>query len=348
MKAHRPSNIAVLMTQGIGDVVCSTVIISGLRKAYPDCSITGILKSKIEASVFGGTTALDGVIFFDPNKPQSAAQKAHFVWKIVRSRFDTFIVPTDLDAIKSPLLALISGASNRVGERAASAGRFYTRSVPRDVTEHKVLSNRRIVDAAGGANDALPSVYYSDDDRQFIESFLQRHGLAAHEKPLVIIHPGSGPVEHHKRWNRNGFARAASLLEAESNAAVIFVGGRDEVALCDEIVAKVPGGAISVAGKFELRQTAALFRLAAAALGSDSGMMHVAAAVGAPTVVIFGPTDPSRTAPFHASKILWKKIHCSPCYPGLPLGCGNTVCLEQITPNEVVEAVKSVISASLQ
>jgi len=344
MKSQRLLHIAVLMTQGIGDVVCSTVIISGLRKTYPDCSITGILKSPIEAGIFGGTTALDNVIFFDPNKPQRISQQTQFVWRIIQSRFDMFIVPTDLDGIKSPVLALISGASRRVGEYFTSASTLYTQTVPRDITEHKVLSNRRIAELAGGEKEMMPSVYYSGDDRQYVESFLKDQGIAAQRTPIVIIHPGSGPVERHKRWDGNRFALVATRLIAESNAAVIFVGGRDEVSLCDEIVANIPGGAISVAGKFELRQTAALFRLSTVVLGSDSGMMHVAAAVGAPTVVIFGPTDPGRTAPFHASRILWKSIRCSPCYPALPLGCGNTVCLEQITSDEVVEAVKSVMS----
>ncbi|HTY10382.1 MAG TPA: glycosyltransferase family 9 protein [Bacteroidota bacterium] len=336
------------MTQGIGDVVCSTVIIAGLRRAYPGCSITGILKSETEARIFGGETVLDGTIFFDPNRPQNLAQKIQFVWKIIRSRFDLFIVPTDLDAIKSPFLALISGASRRVGERSTLASRLYSRTVPREVTEHKVLSNRRIAEAAGGEKEMRPSVYFSDDDRDFVQTFFREHGVVQRRGPIVIIHPGSGPVEKHKRWNRDGFALAADRLISENNATVILVGGKDEAVLCDEIVGKIPGGAISVAGKFELRQTAALFHAATVALGSDSGMMHVAAAAGAPTVVIFGPTDPARTAPFHASKILWKKIHCSPCYPALPLGCGNTVCLEGITADEVVEAVRTVMSASLQ
>ena len=126
--------------------------------------------------------------------------------------------------------------------------------------------------------------------RQFAEDFLRREGEAT-ERPLVLISPGSG--WRGKNWPGERFREVAAWLERERGVQVAWIGSAGEAALAGSD--PLPGK--KWFGLFSIPELAAVMGCAALWLGNDSGPMHLAAAVGCPTVSLWGPTEPGKWAP---------------------------------------------------
>jgi heptosyltransferase-2 len=123
---------------------------------------------------------------------------------------------------------------------------------------------------------------------------------------------------------------------------VLLLGSPKDREVCDEIVALAPN-ARNIAGETTLKEAIALIAQSAAMVTNDSGLMHIAAALGRPIVAIYGPTDPRQTPPHSdLAKILWLHIECSPCHQReCPLGHHN--CMRGITPQMAWEPLRQML-----
>jgi ADP-heptose:LPS heptosyltransferase len=122
---------------------------------------------------------------------------------------------------------------------------------------------------------------------EFVEkSFPDKHG------PIVVIHPGAGKKEN--LWPVARFAQVARILVSRADARIIVIEGPRDAQVASTFLDACPG---AVRWRADLGATLGLLRRAALFLGNDTGMAHAAAAVGAPTVAVFGPTNPGRWSP---------------------------------------------------
>jgi len=181
---------------------------------------------------------------------------------------------------------------------------------------------------------------------------LERVGRMPHMPTLarnsyVVFAPGAeyGPA---KRWPAHHFAALAAQLDAP----VLLLGSGKEQALCDDIArlanAARPGQCVNLAGKTALVDAFALIASAYRVVSNDSGLMHVAAAFGVPQVAVYGSSSPEHTPPLNPqAQVVWLRVDahyhpplaCAPCYERTcPLG--HTRCLEDITPERVLHALK--------
>jgi heptosyltransferase-2 len=160
-----------------------------------------------------------------------------------------------------------------------------------------------------------------------------------------VFAPGAeyGPA---KRWPAGHFAALARQLRLP----VVLLGSKKEAQLCNDIAHAVnadrPQHCISLAGRTTLDQALAAIAAAKAMVSNDSGLMHVAAALGVPQVAIFGSSSPLHTPPLSAlAQVLWLKsdagyqppLDCAPCFAReCPLG--HTRCLNDIAPTDVARA----------
>jgi ADP-heptose:LPS heptosyltransferase len=336
--------IGILATDGIGDVICASGLVTDVRRAWPDAKICMIVRFREMASLFGGASRIDDVIVYDPARGNSPARVMTLIREIRRRRFDTFVVVTDIDRHKAPCLTLVSGARVRVGEAASPLARLYSRTIPRDATEHKVSSNRRIAALLGIDAVSPPYVPIDPADAAAVDRSLADAGVQPGDR-LFAVHPGSGLAESHKRWSIDDYE---AMIRQVSSLTVrpILVGAGGDVPLCDILQTRLGSSVLSFAGKLSLSRSAALLAKCALAVGADSGVMHLAAAVGTPTICIFGPTDERRTAPFGATRIVSANIPCRPCYSKLPHGCGNPVCMSGVTVAQVVAEANGLLFAS--
>jgi ADP-heptose:LPS heptosyltransferase len=199
------------------------------------------------------------------------------------------------------------------------------------------------------------SVSVSAETAAWAEEFLHRHGVGPTDL-LVGIAPGGGKnpgtTMLFKRWFPERYAAVADALAARHGARILLVGGPDEVELAETMRHSMQTEPILAAGQTTLQQLAGLLQRCRVVLANDSGPLHLAAAAGAATVALFGPSDPRLVAPLgERHRALWHPPECAPCYEPTTVRqtkvwtChrGDVLCLRQIEVEEVVAAVEEVL-----
>ena len=158
-------------------------------------------------------------------------------------------------------------------------------------------------------------------------------GREATGAPVLALCPGAeyGPA---KRWPEEHYARVARD-RLDAGWQVWLLGSERDQAVTAAIAAQSPG-VVDIAGRTSLAQAVDLLSLARAVVSNDSGLMHVAAAVGVPVIALYGSSDPNYTPPLSArARILSLGLECSPCFRReCPLGHLN--CLRQLPPEQVI------------
>jgi heptosyltransferase-2 len=170
--------------------------------------------------------------------------------------------------------------------------------------------------------------------RQWLAQRRRPQVAGARLRALAALAPAAayGPA---KEWGTERYAELIDRLDAEGWECVI-VGAPSERARCEEVRAKSRAGAMVAAGDTSVGELAALLSLCQGFIGNDSGAMHLAAALGLPTIGIFGSTEPARTAPLGPrARVLYERIECSPC---LARTCrfGHLNCFRPFTPERVL------------
>lgn len=174
-----------------------------------------------------------------------------------------------------------------------------------------------------------------------VERALRRLGIVKQpQRPLLALCPGAeyGPA---KRWPVESFGELARIHH-EHGWAVWLFGSRQDQTACAEVNRASKQVCLDLSGRTGLDQAVDLLSLASAVVSNDSGLMHVAAALGLPLVGLFGSSDPTHTPPLsHRARAISLKLECSPCFKReCPLGHLN--CLKQITVAQVLEALAEV------
>ena len=185
----------------------------------------------------------------------------------------------------------------------------------------------------------LPQVKLRVDPAN-LAAALARLGLAR-EKPVVAFCPGAeyGPA---KRWPARYFAELSLKLAARGRAIWLFGSGKDG-GIGEEIVRLGAGAAVNLCGRTDLASAIDLLSLAEVVVSNDSGLMHVAAAVGRPVVALYGSSSPEHTPPLSSvSRVVRTGIDCSPCYAReCPLG--HFKCMNELTPERVLREIAAAL-----
>jgi ADP-heptose:LPS heptosyltransferase len=244
------------------------------------------------------------------------------------------------------MLAFLAGIPERVGYRMPDVEPFLTDVIGHN-HEHVVVQNLRLIERWTGALEPQDCRYdfpLDSLDTAYVDGYLQEWGIAQNQ-PVLCIHPGSGTWV--KRWQEDRWAIVADTLSEQLNASVVFTGGDHESNLVKSITAQMSQPACIMVGDTQVGQLAALYRRSCVVLGPDSGPLHLAAAVGTPTVTLFGPADPVEFGPWGTRDhhiALTSDIDCRPCRV-LDWGSEKQEqhpCVFDITLGQVLEAARSV------
>ncbi len=190
----------------------------------------------------------------------------------------------------------------------------------------------------------IPRIFLSEEDRQFAEAWLaQRGALEPVEKGLIALHPGSGSRK--KLWPIGKFLELLSCITGDLGlSTILFIGPAEREYLGSGLERMRVMCSIS-ADNLSLIHVASLLERCRCYIGNDSGMTHLAAAVGIPTVALFGSTDPGIWIPRgERVAIVRKALDCSPCTREELEGCAQLRCLELIEVEEVIERATSLIN----
>jgi ADP-heptose:LPS heptosyltransferase len=207
----------------------------------------------------------------------------------------------------------LSGIRWRAGLDSGGRGLGYNIRAPIDPNQPRheadiYLDVARALDL--DVSGVAPNIPVHPGDQAHVQALLDAHGV---ERYLVVNPAGGrnpGMDLEIKRYPPGQMAELAARLSADLAAPVVLLGGPGDGELLDEVAAALPQPpALKLAGELTFSQIAALAHDSLFYLGNDTGLSHLAAATGAKTAMIFGPTDPARYGPYNEEAIaLWKPV----------------------------------------
>jgi ADP-heptose:LPS heptosyltransferase len=349
LAADRVHEILVLRLDRIGDLLMSLPALADLRRAYPSARIR-LAVGRWSEEIARRAPVDDVLVWSAPwvGRPSEGAETWRALWAHARAlRASRIDLALDLqgDLRASGLMAL-TGARERVGYANTGGARLLTRVVPLDETVSWIEQNRRAVAAAAGpaAIGAGTRVeLLTAADRQRARDLLAAAGLDGH-RPLVGLHASGGrPV---KQWATGRWREVAQRLQREFGAVLLLTGTAADRPLAEEVARGLGGAGHDFTGRLSLIDSLAVIGSLDLFLSADTGPMHMAAAVDAPSVSVFGPSDPRRYfsggmgGPETRHVVVHPDLWCAPCNlirrpPQECLGAEGPECLRLVT----VEAV---------
>jgi heptosyltransferase III len=355
---REPRRVLLLRPDHIGDVLLSAPAVAALRAAFPESELTYLVGPwSAEVARRGPPADVQTLSFPGFTRRRQAnlvapyALLAQAALRLRRRRYDLAVVPRP-DHWWGALLALAAGIPTRVGFDLPETRPLLSHAVPLDPQQHAAeqalslavyaaqLYGRRLTAAA-----AEPTFRVCDAERQAAARLLAERGLARARR-LVAIQPSSGAAL--KSWPVAVWAELADRLLA-TGVEVVLVGGPDDRSLLASIQAHQARPAPTLAGQ-SLGVSAALYARCALLVGLDGGGPHLAAAVGTPTVRLYGPASPAKYGPWPPRAdqrvLLARGLACVPCGHLEDPPCGARrlpACLVSLSVDEVFAAVSDLL-----
>jgi len=342
-------NILIVKLSAIGDVVHTLPSLADLRKLYPLAHITWVVE-EASSDLLVGHPDLDRLLISKRKKwlrdlanPKHTGQALGDILAFLKTLRDR---PYDLvidfhGLFKSGLLVLLSGARRKLGYDSMQelSGLFLNEKIPEDMGKHAI---DRYLDFLRhlGAKVGEPRFYIpvGEENKSRVDALLEAKGLGKDEG-FVAVSPVA--LWDTKLWEEEKFAKLCDRLIGEFNLRIVLTGAQAD-GILERIEKLMTRPIANLGGKTTLRDLAYLYGRASVLITTDSGPMHIAAAVGTPVIALFGPTSPSRTGPYgKGHKVIRKDLDCSPCFLKK---CDVLTCMKEITVDEVFEAVKSTLS----
>ncbi len=322
--------VLVIKLSSLGDLFHALPALNQIKTGF-GCEISWVTQSEY-AGVVGCFSDVDNVIEFPRHNP---AKFGSFLNELRSRKYDLVL---DMQGLfKSGLIAACSRGERKIGPsfRRECSGIFYGEIAGRRNKErHAVEENMDFVSRLG---------LEQQEDRTFPVDFpsVEIEG----NSPRVAILPCSR--WRTKNWPLEYYVEVALYLQ-ETLSATIFLSGADsDRPACDRIAKQLPREAVNVAGRYTLEKTGGFLAGMDLLIANDSGPVHMAAAVGTPAVVPFGPTSPKRTGPYgqeHA--VLRATESCSPCF-SRRCQRGAMPCMWGIKPEQVQKAAVDILKKKL-
>lgn len=346
-----PRKILIVKLSAIGDVIQTLPMLAALRRRFPEAQIDWVVEEEA-AGLLKGYPGIDRVLMSrrkswlrkireKGNLGATLREILRFVKDLRETEYDWVI--DNHGVLKSGILVALCRGRKKIGFRAtagiADEGSYLftnERHQPLSIERHAL---ERYLDLVGQLGVPIEGIFLEypvpPDSLEIARKLLDRNGFNTH--PLAIIHPLA--KWDTKQWAPEKFACLADRL-AERGFRVVITGAAGDAIGVERILGRVrfPARVLNLTGQTDLGKLAALFSLADVVITPDTGPMHLAAAVKAPLIALFGPTAPWRTGPYGSGHaVLRKELPCSPCFRKK---CPTGECLDQITVEEVLKAAQ--------
>ena len=349
--SRSPRSILVVCTRRIGDVLLTTPLIRSLRQAWPHARLEALVSPGTEG-ILQGNPDLDRVLL---TPPRGARQQLGFLRQMFR-RYYLACAATASD--RARFLARWSGREcvGLWSRRDPAHGRGWIPGTWLDfdeLGEHAIESPLRIATALGISvvREVVAPLPRNSPDFPEIR------------QPYAVIHPW--PKFRYKAWPRERWLGLGRALR-DDGVQVVVTGGPDpqERAFCADLVELIPGS-VDLSGQCSFAELGEVIGRSRVFIGPDTVMTHLAAAVGAPTVALFGPSNPVRWGPWpagrHEAGSPWPRIGSGrvgkvwlmqgegDCVPCLLEGCdrhvnSSSLCLEELPVSHITAAVAQALS----
>jgi heptosyltransferase-2 len=343
---REPRRLVVLAPNWLGDAVMALPAIADVRRAFPQARLDVAARRSV-ADVFRLTTSVDAVV--------TLAMDARW-WRRAAFRTDAAALSSYDTAVLLPnsfgsaYVVKHAGVTERWGFASDARSRLLTRAIPRPTgARHQAEYYQELVRGLGINTGPLAvALDVPEAARINARDRLTRDGHVD-GAPIVVLAPGAAYGKA-KQWIPAHVARLITLIARERRATCVVVGSRADAATGAAIRAALPplapGRLVDLIGQTTLEALAGVLACADVCVCNDSGAMHLAAAVGAPVVAIFGPTNEHATAPLGnngaRAEILTHDVWCRPCMlRECPI---DHRCMTGVTPERVLTAVTRLVS----
>lgn len=336
----RFQRILIVKLGSIGDVVHALPTLNALRRKFPQTHISWVVEPKSK-DLLVGHPALDELIVFERTRSatRTIAAFVRLLKRLRRAKYDGVL---ELQGnLKSGLLAWLTGSPVRLGFEAGSSRVEWVSTIFTNVkvsegdASHVIDKNLNFAGRLGaGDKEVSFRIAVGEEERRYISSFLKRQGIE--EKKLIILHPGVARVT--KRWPPERYGELADKIKDRfKDVVVVLTGGPGERPLV-ETIARLSKSNPIVFCPTTLGQLLALLAKCRTMVASDTGPLHMAAALGKKVVGLYGPVDSGRNGPYGEGNFVVKKdLPCLPCWRKK---CSSLACMKGIEVSEVIERVE--------
>ena len=366
------AHILVVKLATIGDLLLATPALRALRASYPQAQID-LLVTPSSAGVLNDWEVINRVIVLDKylfdypkqflTNPLNLLKLRPLLRELRGGHYDAVILMHHLTLFfgrrKHQALMLATGAKYLVGLDNGHGWFLNVRVEDRGFGfMHEAEYNLALAEAIGGkTSEKWLTMPLKEEHRQEARRLVfGEERLEQAKRPIIAMHPGSGGYSTARRWEPERFAELADTLYADTGCQLLLVGGPEEKALHEQIMGMLQTdiSARSMAGKGNVQVTAATLELVDLFIGNDAGPMHLAAAVGTPTVAIFGLSNSDAWGPYIGNRpdkkalVVKQNLPCMPCFYhghelGTPEGCATRDCLATLGIDPVAVAARRLL-----
>jgi heptosyltransferase II len=332
-------NIKKILIRGpnwVGDAVLAIPAMKALRDHFPQAELTLLVRPWV-AGLFRSAPFVDHV--WSEAKPSGVGDWARITRNIRAQRFDlALLLP---NSFESALMMFFGGVPQRVGYATDGRRWILTKAItPPAGFRHQVYYYLDLVKVLSAITER-PSIeiHATLEERRAGRELLVTEGIAANT-PFLVLNAGAA-YGSAKRWHEDRFAEAADMLSHELGLRVALIGSEAERPIAEAIRARMKTSTAVLNGKTSLETLIGVLAESSLMITNDSGPMHIAAALGIPTVAIFGSTDERVTGPYGSrTRIVKHPVECSPC---LLRECPiDHRCMNGVTVEDVCKAARDV------
>ncbi len=345
-------NVLCICPIGIGNYLLLYPACSYLKRTHPDWSLSLLGLRNAIKDLAGEDPLWDEIHIIDPTRMRNPSEGVSMIGKLRTRKYDLSINFFPSNKWQYNLLPFLANVKKRAGflypyHPIKKMDFFLSAKVPVDTKLHDVHQNIRLVKRLFGDKDNRENLCFPTLHTDEMRAWAKKQTIGI-KRPLVGIHPGSS--EEHgmsaKRWEPEKFGTLAYLVCAELDGSALVFGGPGEEPL-KEIVVQNSQGRAQSASLTGIGKTAALISECDLFLCNDSGLMHIAACDGVPTVALFGPTDEKRNGPVGESFVIRKEMEGFPIWNAqnvgnrrLPDGVDPRSALAELSPQEAFEKLR--------
>ncbi|MFW6189077.1 MAG: glycosyltransferase family 9 protein [Planctomycetota bacterium] len=347
--------ILCIRMSGLGDVVHALNALTLLRRERPTARIDWVVGDRF-AGLLRGHPYVENLVVV-PRRRWGGMLKSPLRWTELSRRMKTtaarlsragYAASVDFQSsLKSAWLVRAAQADLRIGF-ARPVNRELNFLMQNRLVEvpaegvHRIERDIALLRPLGIAPRYAPPVLPGDpSERRAVDRMLNRLPGTG---PLVVIHPGTSRFAAFKRWLPDRYAEVGDHLVAERKADVLVTWGPEDRPMAREVADRMQRGGTLSPPTESLRRYAELLRRADLFIGSDTGPMHLASALGIPVVALFGPKDPEQTGPYCSrSIVVTGRADCRPCDRRK---CTHVRCMTSITVGQVRRAALDVLDGA--
>lgn len=334
IKKIQIKNILVVVGfPGIGDLLVAIPVFRALREIFPEAKLCLTIRNRAgQLELLKGNPYFNKIIIFDKkDRGLNLLESLKLLKKWKKEHFEVIVILHH--ARRYALLSWLAGAKLRLGYNTKGWQFFLNNVYLAKPFQPETENLLEVIKPLGVETKNLDlELWLEGEERRKLDSWLKERNIS----DFIVIHPAGGWWG--RRWPKENYANLTDYLIKNYPLEVIFTGTISEKREIDRITELMEEKPIVAAGEFSIRELACLYKRARLFIGTDTGAMHIAEAVGLPSLIMFGPQDPRRWGPkSQTNYIIYKHLDCSPC----PQRCRwkRNICLEKIKVDEVMEAV---------